>query len=165
MQGSLLPEWGSPLALLAGFWCMLVIDMLSQMLPSSGTSRSTSSSQQDTNNSTHKAEESNQSETVDAHSILLSEVQPRPGTPTSRHGRESAGTAAQSAPVAGSSSRKMVPNTAVTVDKSPANVGASGFRHPTVSEWLKDPSQQALLGLMVHAGAVEPGGSLSAVKQ
>lgn len=146
---------------------MLVIDMLSQILPSSGTSRSTSSSQQDTNNSTHKAEESNQSETVDAHSILLSEVQPRPGTPTSRHGRESAGTAAQSAPVAGSSSRKMVPNTAVTADKRPAAnvVGASGFRHPTVSEWLKDPSQQALLGLMVHAGAVEPGGSLSAVKQ
>lgn len=153
---------------------MLLLDMLSHMLPAASNSSSSHRSLSDPDDGTHRSYDS--ANDYKEHVILLDEMQQqRPGTPrrsTPAGTQGSGGTAVKDldkVPAGGSSSSlhrlQGTLDGAVPVESS--KVAAVDSRGSLLSRWLKDPSQQALLGLIVHAGewswgiATSPCGSVS----
>eukprot|EP00878_Enallax_costatus_P016484 GHUV01017291.1.p1 GENE.GHUV01017291.1~~GHUV01017291.1.p1 ORF type:complete len:280 (+),score=88.39 GHUV01017291.1:791-1630(+) len=162
-EGSPLPEWAISLSLLAGFWFMLVLDMLSHMLPSA-TSSSHVPQQQSSgrDDSTYGGDHSlTGHDPAEDHVILLSNIQQRPGTPRRGMQQEVQQYSASSKLSAGGGSNSDVHTLPVLAtqdeEEGPAAAagtmaGSSSSSSGLLARWLSDPSQQALLGLIVHAG-------------
>lgn len=163
LQGSPLPERAMSLSLLAGFWFMLVLDRASHMLPPVASSSGSSSlpPQQLLGEEFSHEESDNRSRNladqvcVDEHVILLGDIQqemPKRGAASAAVANKLVNSSS------GSPVRRLAPPATNSDQGDPASGGLKSGSDSSsvglVAGWLRDPSQQALLGLIVHAGKV-----------
>lgn len=155
---------------------MLLLDMMSHMLPSASSNMLQHPGSDPGGAASSREHAAHECE--DEHVVLLfDQHHQRPGTPRKSHqagghkgaaaAAAAAGSADRAAGVAaheqrrqvaaasssgGSSVRMPTPAGHDTASASGSKLAAGSSREDTITQWLRDPSQQALLGLLLHAG-------------